>query len=446
MASEEDQTVDPAAALEIESHGFKELLSNVEFRRIWLSQIASQLADKFLVYSLLTVTYQRSGANTQEAVVLLAYTTPSVLLSPIAGVYADRFDKRRLMMVTNLLRGGLILLVPASALVPYFQHVTWHLLVVTLLFSGVGQFFAPAEASSLPFLMPKRSLVTATSVFTLTIVATLVVGLPISSVLVRLFGTSAPYFVAAGLFALAAGANYAMKTKLSAATTATAQPVSMNELRRVWYEVTETIQFIRERPQLIRSFGQLGLAVALIFTIFTLSQGYMKTVLQLDPRDSYVILVPAALGMGIIAIYLGRSTPTNRHNVITQGMLALGVLLFLMGIGPYALGLVHAKALFLAFAATVGACFGAAFGAVFIPAVTLLQESTDPEQRGRTFGAMFTVLNLAIAVPLFLAGLAADTFGLNLVLVLMGLILSSVVVVPVLARWLAGRRGTLVEE
>ena len=59
---------------------------------------------------------------------------------------------------------------------------------------------------------------------------------------------------------------------------------------------------------------------------------------------------------------------------------------------------------------------------------------------------MFTVLNLAIAVPLFLAGLAADTFGLNLVLVLMGSILSSVVVLPLMARWLARRRGTLVEE
>jgi hypothetical protein len=56
---------------------------------------------------------------------------------------------------------------------------------------------------------------------------------------------------------------------------------------------------------------------------------------------------------------------------------------------------------------------------------------------------MFTVLNLAIALPLFLAGLAADTFGLNLVLVLMGMILASVVVLPVIARWLARRRGTL---
>jgi MFS family permease len=432
-----------AISADIEPGGFKQLLRNREFRLIWASQITSQLADKFLVYSLLTVTYQRSGANTQEAVVLLAYTSPSVLLSPIAGVYADRFDKRRLMMVTNLLRGGLILLVPASSLVPYFQHVTWHLLVVTLLFSSVGQFFAPAEASSLPFIMPKRSLVTATSVFTLTIVVTLVVGLPISSVLVRLFGTSSPYFVAAGLFGLAAVANYIMRTKLSAARTTKIQRVPVNELSRVWREVNETVAFIRERPQLLRSFGQLGLAVMLIFTIFTLSQGYMKTVLHLDPRDSYIILVPAALGMGAVAIYLGRGRANERTHLIPQGMLALGVLLFLMGIGPYALSLLHARELFLAFAAVVGGFFGAAFGAVFIPAVTLLQESTDPEQRGRTFGAMFTVLNLAIAVPLFLAGLAADTFGLNLVFVLLGLIITSVVVVPVMARWLARRRGTL---
>jgi len=428
---------------EIHRGGFKELLINSEFRLIWASQITSQLADKFLVYSLLTVTYQRSGANTQEAIVLLAYTSPSVLLSPIAGVYADRFDKRHLMMLTNLMRGGLILMVPILSLIPYFQGVTWHLLVITLLFSSVGQFFAPAEASSLPFIMPKRSLVTATSVFTLTIVVTLVVGLPISSVLVRLFGSTAPYFVAAGLFASAAVFNYLMRTQLSAAITEKFQGVPMNELTRVWRAVTETVTFIRERPQLLRSFGQLGLAVMLIFTIFTLSQGYMKTVLNLDPRDSYIILVPAALGMGAVAVYLGRGHVANRDNLITQGMLALGVMLFLMGIGPYGLSVLHAKGFFLAFAAVVGGFFGAAFGAVFIPAVTLLQESTAPEQRGRTFGAMFTVLNLAIAIPLFLAGLAADTFGLNLVLVLLGMILSSVVVLPVMARWLARRRGTL---
>src|SRR5258708_4663123 len=397
---------------DIEKGGFQQLLSIGEFRLVWACQIARQLADKFQVCSLLTVPYQRSGANTQEAVVLLAYTSPSVLLSPIAGVYADRFDKKHLMMVTNLLRAGLILLVPALSLVPCLQEVTGRLLVIPLLSSSVGQFFAPAEASALPFVMPKRSVVTATSVFTLTIVATLVVGLPISSVLVRVFGSTSPYFVAAGLFAAAAVFNYLMRTKLSAATTAPVVGVPVNELTRVWQEVTETFGFIRERPSLIRSFGQLGLAVMLIFTIFTLSQGYMKTVLNLDPRDSYIILVPAALGMGAVAVYLGRGHVSQRDRLISQGLLALGVLLFLMGIGPYALSLLHAKGFFLVFAAVVGGVFGAGFRALFIPAVTLLPEATDPQQRGRPLGALFTVLNLALALPPFLAGVGAHTLRL----------------------------------
>jgi MFS family permease len=413
--------------------GFRELLGNSEFRLIWTSQVASQLADKFLVYSLLTVTFERSGgANTQEAVVLLAYTFPSVLLSPIAGVIADRFDKRHVMMVTNISRGILILLVPASALLPYFQHVTWHLLLITLLFSGIGQFFAPAEASAMPFVVPRQVLITATSVFTLTIVATLVVGLPISSVMVRLLGQSSPYFVAAGLFGLAAVANYLMKTRMTVEEVPEADILPMGRFARLWEEITETVGFLRGKPILLGAFAQLGIAVALIFTIFTLSQGYMKTVLHLDSRDSYLILVPAALGMGGVAFYLGQGKLTDRRRLQLGAILSLGTLLMLMGLIPYLIA--HAHVLAIPFAMVIGGLFGAAFGGVFIPAVTLLQESTEPDQRGRIFGAMFTVLNLAIAVPLFLAGLAADTFGLNFVVTFMGGLMFFYALVPLILR------------
>jgi len=400
--------------------GFRELLAFRDFRWIWFSQVTSQLSDKFLVYSLLTVTYARSRANTQEAIVLLAYTFPSVVLSPIAGVIADRFDKRLLMILTNVIRGGLILLVPLSSVIPYFQHVTWHLLLITLLFSCVGQFFAPAEASALPFIVPRTLLITATSVFTLTIVVTLVVGLPISSVLVVLFGVYAPYYVAAGLFFAAAGFDLAIRSALQARRETTQfDHLGTSWIRRFWKEINETIAFVRDQPTLMRAFGQLGLAVMLIFTIFTLSQGYMANVLHLKPQDSYLILVPAALGMAAVAGYLGRGHQGARGGLLTLGLLGLAVALLLMGFGPYVLP----HTLVIPFAAVIGAFFGACFGAVFIPAVTLLQESTDPEQRGRIFGAMFTVLNLAIAVPLFIAGLAADTFGLNLVVIMMGAIL-----------------------
>jgi predicted MFS family arabinose efflux permease len=328
----------------------------------------------------------------------------------------------------------LILLVPLSGLLPYFSGVTWHLLLIALLFSGVGQFFAPAEASALPFIVPKKMLITATSVFTLTIVSTLVMGLPISSVLVRLFGPTAPYFVAAALFGSAALANYMMRTVLQARVQPRDGGIELGFMGSLWDEISETVTFVRSHRALLNAFGQLGLAVMLIFTIFTLSQGYMARVLLLDPRDSYLILVPAAVGMAVVAGYLGRGAQEARGELSTVGMLVQGVLLASMGLVPYVLP----HSLVVPFAMVAGALFGGAFGAVFIPAVTLLQESTDPDQRGRIFGAMFTVLNLAIAVPLFLAGLAADTFGLNLVVLLLGVLM--LIVGSVSARgWLRTR-------
>jgi len=95
--------------------GFRTILANRDFRLIWSAQVASQLADKFLMFALLILTYSISRASTHGAALFLAYTFPSVFLSPLAGVYADRHDKKRLMFFTNAIRGGLILLIPPTS-------------------------------------------------------------------------------------------------------------------------------------------------------------------------------------------------------------------------------------------------------------------------------------------------------------------------------------------
>ncbi|TMF60451.1 MAG: MFS transporter, partial [Chloroflexi bacterium] len=179
--------------------GFGSVLANHDFRLIWSAQVASQLADKFLMFALLILTYSISRASTHGAALFLAYTFPSVFLSPLAGVYADRHDKKRLMFFTNAIRGVLILLIPLSQLTPYFAHVTWHLLVITFLFAAVGQIFAPAEAASIPFIVSKEELMTATSMFTSTVIVTLLVAVPLSTLAVRFLGENSPYWIAAGL-------------------------------------------------------------------------------------------------------------------------------------------------------------------------------------------------------------------------------------------------------
>src|SRR3989442_12028531 len=65
--------------------GFRGALAHTAFRNIWFSQLAAQLADKFLLFSLIILAYQISGGSTSVAVTLLAYTVPAVLFAPPAG-------------------------------------------------------------------------------------------------------------------------------------------------------------------------------------------------------------------------------------------------------------------------------------------------------------------------------------------------------------------------
>src|SRR5438128_1037163 len=295
--------------------GFRTVLGNRDFRLIWSAQVASQLADKFLMFALLILTYSISHASTHGAALFLAYTFPSVFLSPFAGVYADRHDKKRLMFFTNAIRGGLILLIPLSQVIPYFEHVTWHLFVIIFLFAAVGQIFAPAEAAAIPFIVGTEELMTATSMFTSTVI-----------------------------------------------------------------------------------------------------------------------------GMLAAAFYLGQyGRHFRRSRLLIGGLVSAGVTLMLMASVPYLLEQLNAGWLLVSFPVVFGFIGGLEFGMLFIPAFTVLQEKTEAELRGRIFGAMFTVVNAAVAIPILLAGGLADLFGVTWVIFGMGCLLAASGAISAVA----GRRSPL---
>src|SRR5450759_5755884 len=81
--------------------GFRAVLRNTTFRNLWFAQLAAQLADKFLLFSLIILAYDISGGSTPVAVTLLTYTVPAVLFAPPAGVIADRVDRQLIMLWCN---------------------------------------------------------------------------------------------------------------------------------------------------------------------------------------------------------------------------------------------------------------------------------------------------------------------------------------------------------
>src|SRR5438093_4345020 len=98
--------------------GFRGALSHTAFRNIWFAQLAAQLADKFLLFSLIILAYHISGGSTSVAVTLLAYTVPAVLFAPPAGVIADRIDRKQIMFWCYIGRAVAVALSPIAPLMP----------------------------------------------------------------------------------------------------------------------------------------------------------------------------------------------------------------------------------------------------------------------------------------------------------------------------------------
>jgi MFS family permease len=428
----------PAVSLQPEDReGFVAVLRRRDFRFLWAAQAASQLADKFLVFTLLIFMYTISGRASLQSALMIAYTLPSVVLSAPAGVYADRHDKRTVMIACNGIRALLILLIPLAQLVPGVKGQAWPLIVIMLVFSSVGQAFAPAEAASIPTLVGRNQITEATSLFMTTVILTLVLGVPAATIAIGFFGNQAPFFIAAALFAIAALAVWRVRIGLHSARASNAPAPNL------FRELREGLAILRANAALRLGLYELALALVVVFTVFALGPVYLVKVLQRSDQDTYIVLVPATFGLVAAAAALGQRTNFPRAVVLVASIFTAGGTLALMGVMPSVLRAVNAFSLMTPLSVVLALIFGAALGAVLIPAFTVLQERTTPESRGRIFGGIFTVINAAVAVPLLAAGVLADLFGVDRVVAALGVLL---ILGAIAVRTVGWRRLAVLEE
>ncbi|MEB3339095.1 MAG: hypothetical protein VKJ46_16610 [Leptolyngbyaceae bacterium] len=181
-----------------EEHGFLPVLRNRNFLALWSGQVFSQLADKVYLVLMIAVIDARFQAADQTisgwvSSIMIASTIPAVLFGSVAGVYVDRWSKKAVLVVTNLLRGALVLLLPALLWVsqgwaplaglPLGFCV---LLAVTFLVSTLTQFFAPAEQSAIPLIVDRQHLLSSNSLYTTTMMASVIIGFAVGEPLLAI--------------------------------------------------------------------------------------------------------------------------------------------------------------------------------------------------------------------------------------------------------------------
>jgi len=418
--------------------GFRAVLRNTTFRNIWFAQLAAQLADKFLLFSLIILAYEISGGSTPVAVTLLTYTVPAVLFAPPAGVIADRLDRKQIMLWCNLGRAAAVALIPIAALIPQLRGDFVHLLVITFIFSAVGQLFGPAEAAVIPTILPRSALITANSMALLTMVLTLVVGGALAPIVSRI-DLYAPYWLPPPPPLPRPPPIFASDIPGLERTTEPPVAAGRNRFHRMLLDLKEGIDALRASRGLMLAFGQVSIAVLVLFMLFALAPAYVSNVIGIAPQDSYVILGPATGGAILSAVLLGQFVRNlDRSRLLIGSLIANGITMLALAAVPQAMNQlpdlrVHARITGAAFSLILGV----EFGAIMIPAITYLMETTSDEIRGRIFALLYMVINGVTALPVLAAAALSDTIGTAHVIGGLG----GLLIVGGVAVLIAGRRA-----
>ena len=374
--------------------------------------LISLSGDWLLRVGLAYYVYALTGSTVASAGMLLASFIPQILLSSLAGVFVDRWDPKRTMVVTNLaLAGGLLPLF----LVTHPRDV-WVVFVVMAWQGAVQQFFAPAEQKMLPLVAAPTQLPTVNALFGQNRDASRLLGAALGGVLVAAGGLVPVVIADLASFLIAAGLCLMLPVVAAG---------RRRSAGRGWITLGGRIRALREEwtEGLRLSTRESVLRALLIFlAIVSVGEGVMGTlfapfvrsVLHGSGGDFGLINAAQAaggIGGGLVAAALGRRLDpvgTLSLSAITFGAIDLTLFLY-----PLAWPAVWPAAILIAGAGVAGTF-------MLTAAMTLMQEHTTDGYRGRVFGALGAVEGVAIVTGTVGAGVLAHVLGIVAVLSVQG--------------------------
>lgn len=147
------------------NEGLGEKLWNASFILLLQGQLVSILGDNVYDIALRFWILSKTGSTALMGVLMAAAVFPSIFISPFAGTFVDRHDRKRILIITDIIRGIAILFIGISAVIGIIQ--VWMVLLVGIIIGICNCFFSPAINSSIPDIVPKSKLIKADSAFSL---------------------------------------------------------------------------------------------------------------------------------------------------------------------------------------------------------------------------------------------------------------------------------------
>ncbi|HEV2339323.1 MAG TPA: MFS transporter [Patescibacteria group bacterium] len=397
---------------------------------LFLAEVFSQIGMNMMNFMVLLSVFSLTSSNTAVSGIVLAFTTPAILFAVIAGAYVDRWDKKRVLFLTNSIRALLLLLLAL------FHSNLFVLYIVTFLVSVVTQFFIPAETPMIPVIVEKSLLLSANALFGIALFGSIFVAYALAGPLLLLLGVKNGFFVLAGCFLLSS--FFISLIHLPEKAT----PTAKKNVTSILQEVKGTLRLIIKFPKVFHAFSLLIISQTLILLIAAIGPGYAKNILHIPVNEFPLLFVtPAIIGLGIGTLLISRiSLSWSKQKIGATGLLISAIALFLMPYGAIVASQQFTQVInayvphilqitILHIMIVVALMLGFANALIFVPSNTILQEETTEEIRGKTYGALNSLTSLIALIPILVIGPVADVFGTSSVLIILGIIVGSLAVV-----------------
>jgi MFS family permease len=367
------------------------LRRNRDFRRLYVASLISLGGDWFLLVALFGLVLHFTGSAIAVALVLAVQDLMYFLLSPIAGILADRIDRRRLMVAADLARAAVCL----GFLLVRSDSEVWLAFLLLAVMASFSAAFEPASAAALPNLVEEEDLATANALAGSLWGTMLAVGAALGGVVAAVFGRDTAFVLDAASFLASAWLIYRIRRPF-------AEKRASHDHPSVREATVETVRYARKDHRVLAllavKFGW-GIAGGVLVLIPLLAHR------EYHAGDVGIGVLMASRGVGaLIGPFVGRSALGTQDRRIFG---AIGVALAIFGLGYALLGL--APGLLLAMPTVALAHVGG--GAQWTLSSYGLQRIVPDRIRGRIFAFDGMLVTLTFGLSSLLTGWLAESFG-----------------------------------
>lgn len=399
-----------------EEKGYKVLLQYKNFIKIWVGSTVSRFGDAIDSIAFLWMVYEMTGSTLMMGTVMAVNAAPAVLFGMMAGVLVDRMNKRKVMIITDLVRGFNTALM--AFLYMWDMISIWHLYVFTFINSFCEIFSSPARASAMQVLVDKKHYLTANSLRQASSAMAEIAGTAIAAVVMGYLGIGAAILIDSVTFFISAYTAIMARIELSINKTA---PLN---IRQFYCEFTEGLAVIKSNVVLLVSLTMACLVNLMLTPFNVLVPEYSDKILMAGETGMSLIMMSFTVGMVSGSLVIGHiGHRFKKSTLVITGFIGLGV-------GMMLFGLITNVQL---------ACVSAAIGGAFIPiisssAMTLMQEATPADKMGRVSSTASTLSLLGLPLGYALSGIMA--YGINVLTIfkLVGILIILVAIPPIIIK------------